>query len=60
VFREAAPVIPLIGYVLAVIAGADPSDPSLFVAVMICEIAGIGLYVFEIHDRFVHRGGRRR
>jgi hypothetical protein len=32
----------------------------LLVPMLICEVAGIIVYIVEIRERFKHRGGRRR
>jgi hypothetical protein len=55
---ETGPVIPLLAYALAVTAGAN--HVTLLVPMLICEVAGIIVYIVEIRERFKHRGGRRR
>lgn len=58
-FREYAPMFPLIGWVIAVVLGANPADTNLFVAAMVAEIMGIYVYVEEIRYRFRNQGRRR-
>ena len=58
IVAEAGPVAPLAAYAIAVIFGAD--HVALLVPMLICEVAGICLYMFEVRNRFKYRGGRRR
>lgn len=55
---ETGPVLPLLVYALAVTVGAN--HDTLLVPMLVCEIAGIIIYMVEIRNRFKHRGGRRR
>lgn len=56
--RELAPVAPLVIFALLIYAGADPTGAAL-IPFLLCEAAGVLVYVLEIRDRFKHRGGRR-
>jgi len=59
IFREAAPVLPLVAFAMARLAGADPTDAGVLVPFLLTEAAGVFLYVQEIRYRFRKRGGRR-
>ena len=54
---ETGPVVPLGVYAVAVTLGAN--HVTLLVPMLICEIAGIILYIVELRERFRNRGGRR-
>ena len=54
---ETGPVVPLAAYAVAVTLGAN--HVTLLVPMLICEIAGIILYIVELRERFRNRGGRR-
>jgi hypothetical protein len=57
IFREAAPVIPLLAYALVVLLGVRAN--SILVPFLLCEAAGIVVYLVEVRYRFRHRNGRR-
>lgn len=57
IFRESAPVAPLLAYAAAVSLGVDPE--GVLIPFLLCEAAGIVVYLVEIRYRFRNRGGRR-
>lgn len=57
IVRESGPVAPLLAYALAVQVGVEPE--SVLVPFLLCEAAGIVLYVVELRHRYRRRHGRR-
>lgn len=57
IFRELAPIAPLLIFALAVALGTPPHE--ILVGFLLAEAAGIGLYVLELRWRFKHNDGQR-
>lgn len=57
IFRESAPIAPLVTYAASTMAGVDPM--TVLVPFLIAEALGVFLYISEIRYRFRTRGGRR-